>query len=161
MKLLYNSFCKAMLSLSYRITQNMEESEDILQEAFLRSFQQISQLSDAQKYPSWLKRITINLSINTIRKKRSFETLELMDKVAAEEVEDHWYQQIPFAVIQQAINELPNGCREIFTLYLLEEYKHREIAALLHISESTSKSQYRYGLKLMKQKLKHFQPSNN
>ena len=65
-------------------------------------------------------------------------------------------KDIPFDKIKSAIERLPEGCRQIFTLYLMEGYKHQEIAEVLGISVSTSKSQYRYALQLLKEKLSKF-----
>ena len=63
---------------------------------------------------------------------------------------------ITSAEINKEINKLPSGCKQILTLYLFENYKHREIAQLLKISESTSKSQYQRALKLLRMKLKAY-----
>ena len=152
MKVLYNQFAKEMLTLSFRITQRMEDAEDIVQESFLTSFQQINKLKEPAHYRVWLKRIVVNNSIKQTRQKIHFTTIEDLE----EEVEEHdnnWYKAISFDKIKTAINTLPDGCKQIFTLYLLEDYKHREIAELLNIAVSTSKSQYRYALKLLKEEL--------
>jgi len=141
-----------MLNLSYRITQNKEDAQDIIQESYLRSFQQIHSLDQPRKYYGWLKRIVVNKSLQASQGRRHFEDLDQVE-IQEEEDSNPWYQGIPFDKIKQAIDQLPEGCREIFTLYLLEEYKHREIAELLGIALSTSKSQYRYALKLMKEYL--------
>ena len=154
MRTLYEQYSKEMLAASYRITNNLQDSEDILQEAFLTSFQKIDQLKDGAKYGGWLKQIITNKSLTSIKKRVQFKEIETV-KDLAEEVEDSdWYKGIPFDKIKKAIQELPESSRQIFTLYLLENYKHKEIAELLNISVSTSKSQYRYALKLLKEKLK-------
>lgn len=157
MRLLYQQSAQQMLGLSMRITQNRADSEDILQESFLTSFQQIQKLDAPGKYYSWLKRIVVNNSLKAIKGKRYYEEIEGVEATEDRD-EVSWYRQVPFAKIKEAIDELPNGCREIFTLYLLEDYKHREIAELLEIAVSTSKSQYRYALKLMKEKLMPYKP---
>lgn len=149
MKILYNQYAKSMLSISFRITQNRQDSEDILQESFLRSFQQIHTLKTPQYYPAWLKRIVVNNSLNVSKKQRIFEPIEKADH-QINEADEHWYKEIPFDKIKTAIRQLPDGCRTVFILYLIEDYKHKEVANMLQISISTSKSQYRYSLKLMK-----------
>jgi len=152
MKILYNQHAKPMLSASFRITQNKQDSEDILQESFLKSFQQIHQLKSPRQYPAWLKRIVINNSLNVSKKQQYFESIEKATDQYNEE-DEHWYKGIPFDKIKEAIDQLPSGSRSIFTLYLIEGYKHKEVAEMLQISVSTSKSQYRYSLKLMKEML--------
>ena len=149
MKVLYNEFAKELLTTSYRITKNLADSEDVLQESFMRSFDKINKLKDPKSYGSWLKRIVINNSLQLVKKQIHFEDLTNLD-IKEEATEENWYQDIPFNKIKQAILQLPNGCRQVFSLYLLENYKHKEIADLLNISVSTSKSQYRYALKLMR-----------
>ena len=149
MKVLYNEFAREMLTVSHRITQNLSDAEDILQESFMTSFDKINKLKDPKYYGAWLKRIVINNSLSLMKKQIHFEEITNIPEMPAS-IEDNWYENIPFDKIKMAINELPDGCRNVFSLYLLENYKHREIADLLNISVSTSKSQYRYALKLMK-----------
>jgi len=152
-KLLYEQFVHEMLTLSYRITRNMADAEDVIQESFLTSFQKMDKLNDPARYGGWLKKIVVNNSLKLVKKRTHFSEVDAIGDYSEEE-EDNWYEQVPFDKIQAAIQELPNGCREIFTLYLMENYKHREIAELLNISVSTSKSQYQYALRLLKETLK-------
>lgn len=159
MKVIYEQSVQAMLNLSFRITQNREDAQDIIQEAYMRSFQQIHTLEHPHKYFGWLKRIVVNKSLQASKNKRYFEEIEQVE-AEEEEADTPWYQGIPFTRIKEGIDQLPDGCREIFTLYLLEDYKHREISELLGIAISTSKSQYRYALKLMKAYLRPFTVQN-
>ena len=152
MQALYQHYSRGMLASSYRITNDLQESEDILQEAFLKSFQKINQLKDGTKYGGWLKRIVVNQSLVHVKKRIHFQEVDVTMNQAEEE--EAWYKGISFDKIEKAIQELPEGCRQIFSLYLLENYKHAEIAEYLQISVSTSKSQYRYALKLLREKLK-------
>ncbi len=155
MKMLYEQLAKEMLTTSFRITKNLEDSEDILQEAFLKSFQDINSLKEPAKYVGWLKRIVINKSLNSIKKKIRFDTIENIPE-PLEEDDSSWYEDISFEKIRVHIQKLPEGSRQIFSLYLLEGYKHKEIAEILNISISTSKSQYQYALKLLKEMLSKF-----
>ena len=152
-RFLYEAYAKEMLTLSFRITQNLEEAEDIIQEAFLTSFQRLKQLKKPEHYYGWLKKIVINNSLKANQKKRTTASVDSLASLS-EEKDQAWYKDISFEQIKRAINQLPDGCREVFTLYLLEDYKHREIAEILNISVSTSKSQYQYALKLLKRELK-------
>ena len=131
----------------------MKESEDIIQESFLTSFQKISNLKDPNKYAHWLKRIVVNNSLKSYHKMEFDHPID--ESISAHETnEDKWYQNISLDTINQEIQNLPNGCRSILTLYLMDGFKHKEIAELFGISISTSKSQYRYGLNLLQNKLK-------
>lgn len=152
MQTLYEMFAKEMLSTSYRITNDLQESEDVIQEAFLHSFQKIHQLNEGAKYAHWVKRIIVNKSLALLKSRFRFEDVEQAAHYVEEE--EPWYQGISFEEIDSAIRLLPDGCRQVFSLYLLDEYTHKEVAEVLHISVSTSKSQYRYALKLLKEQLK-------
>ncbi len=152
MRFLYTSFAKSMLNLSFRITNDLTLSEDIIQEAFLKSFKEIGHLKDPSKYGTWLKRIVANQSISYVRKTMKFEVIDEELVVKIEDV--HWYKKLDFAQIEEAILSLPNGCRQVLTLYLLDGFKHKEIASMLNTSESNAKSQYSYAKKLLRTKLK-------
>ncbi len=154
MQTLYNDFSKAMMATSLRITNNEADSEDILQDAFVTSFQKIAQLKEASKYGGWLKQIVINQSLNQVRKNRSFVNLDQIPELSDEDGNENDIPEgITFQDIKAVIHNLPDGAREVFSLYLLEDLKHREIAEKLNIAVSTSKSQYRYALKLLREKL--------
>jgi len=153
MRSLYEAHFKQMLATSLRITNNQNDAEDILQEAFVQSFQKISQLKSDDKYGAWLKRMVTNMSIKLIKNRITFsEISEAQDSYEEDEVA-LWYRDITFDKIKTELQNLPIGCRTIFSLYLLEGYKHKEIAEELNISISNSKSQYRYALKLLREKL--------
>ena len=112
-------------------------------------------MRDPTLFGGWLKRIVINKSIQTV--KNSFQVEEyLHDEKILEEENETWFNRISFEKLQEEIQQLPSGCRQIFTLYLLENYKHREIAEVLNISVSNSKSQYQYALKLLRQRLQRY-----
>jgi RNA polymerase sigma-70 factor (ECF subfamily) len=137
---LYNQYSKAMYNLAYRMMNNREDAEDRLQEAFLECFRNIGSYRYESTFGAWLKRILINRCINELRKKRVDLVLceNLPENLAEEEPE------VPYDTgrISRGIEQLPDGYRIILTLYLLEGYDHAEIAQILGISESTSKSQY-------------------
>ncbi len=155
MRALYDAHSTQMMASSLRITNSLSDSEDILQEAFVQSFQKISQLKVDAQYGGWLKRIVVTKSLQWIKKRRQFETLTEQSNEIAEVEEHDGYKKVSFEEIKKAIVELPAGCRVIFSLYLLEGYKHKEIAEELGISISNSKSQYRYALKLLREKVSH------
>jgi RNA polymerase sigma-70 factor (ECF subfamily) len=154
MKLLYEKAAKPMYNLSYRITNSVEDSKDVVQEAFITSFNQLQKLSEPDKYFGWLKRIVVNSSIKVVKSRVYYKELDNLPIVDV--VLESSYDQFSAEILKKAIQELPDGCREILTLYLLEDYKHREIAELLDIKVSTSKSQYQYALKLLRINLEKY-----
>jgi RNA polymerase sigma factor (sigma-70 family) len=137
---LYEQYSKAMYNLAYRILNNREDAEDILQEGFVECFRCIETFRFESTFGAWLKKIIVNKCINHIKKKKIDLTLfETLPPIAAEEEEEVVYDT---GKIFKGIEQLPQGYRVILTLYLLEGYDHAEIAQILGISESTSKSQY-------------------
>jgi RNA polymerase sigma factor (sigma-70 family) len=137
---LYNQYCKAMYNLAYRILNNREDAEDMLQETFLECFRSIDSFRFESTFGAWLKRIMVNKCINHIKKKKIDLTLfETLPSVIDEVEEETNYDTTK---IFKGIEQLPDGYRIILTLYLLEGYDHGEISQILGITESTSKSQY-------------------
>ena len=137
---LYNQYSKAMYNLAYRIVNNREDAEDLLQEAFIECFRNIGSFRFESTFGAWLKMILVNKCINYMRKKKIDLTLyDTLPPVVYEEEEEITYDT---GRIFKGIELLPDGYRIILTLYLLEGYDHSEISQILGISESTSKSQY-------------------
>ena len=138
--ILYNQYSKAMYNLAYRILNNREDTEDILQDVFVECFRNIDSFRFESTFGAWLKKITINKCINQIKKKKIDLTLyDTLPSVTYEEEDEVLYDT---EKIFKSIETLPDGYRIILTLYLLEGYDHSEISQILGISESTSKSQY-------------------
>ena len=137
---LYNQYSKAMYNLAYRIVNNREDAEDLLQEAFIECFRNIGSFRFESTFGAWLKRIVVNKCINQIKKKKIDLTFcETLPSTLYEEDDEPDYDT---SEIFRSIEMLPDGYRIILTLYLLEGYDHSEISQILGISESTSKSQY-------------------
>ena len=147
---LYRRYSKAMFNVALRITGDYAEAEDVLQESFLSAFRELSGYKGDSSFGAWLKRIVVNKSINYLRQRRlqlvpledfhhdaaSSQTVPLHVSEEADEL------QYRADVLRRCIQELPDGYRVVLSLYLLEGYDHLEIAGILGITESTSKSQY-------------------
>jgi RNA polymerase sigma factor (sigma-70 family) len=139
---LYRLYARAMFNVSYRITGSEEDAEDALQEAFISAFKNLQSYRGDASFGAWLKRIVVNKAIN-ILKKRKFELLpddEQWD-VADEEPSEEYKEELSIEKVKLAIEQLPDGYRTVLSLYLLEGYDHQEIAEIMGITESTSKSQ--------------------
>lgn len=148
---LYKLYSKAMFNVSYRITNNFDDAEDALQDAFISAFKNLASYKGDAAFGAWLKRIVINKSINLI-KKRHTQFEEVSDELM-EEGDDQVVKvdQLSVNRIKQAMEKLPDGYRVVFSLYLLEGYDHGEIAEILGITESTSKSQFNRSKKKLKE----------
>lgn len=138
---LYDRYYKMVFNSSYRILHNKVEAEDVMQEAFIDAFSNLSKLDEPEKFGAWIKRIVINKSINEVKKRSYFETDVSKLKDHSEETESELDNQMEVEKIYRCINELSDGYRVISTLYLLEGYDHDEISGVLNITSSTSRSQ--------------------
>ncbi len=126
-----------------RILNHMGEAEDVLQEAFLDAFQKIHDFRQTSTFGAWLKQIVINRAINQLRQRKlEWVDVEEADSVGEEvsipQEETDW----EIERVRLGIQQLPDGFRTVLSLYLLEGYDHEEIASILGISESTSRTQY-------------------
>jgi RNA polymerase sigma factor (sigma-70 family) len=141
---LYKLYSKAMFNICRRMLNNREEAEDLLQESFTDAFMKLGTFRYESSFGTWMKRIVINKCINSIQKKKVDLVLSEQQVEAADPEETVDYSRIEMDVrkIHHAMEELPDGYRVIFSLYAMEGYDHTEIAQILGISESTSKSQY-------------------
>lgn len=140
---LYQLYSKAMFNVCYRMMNNREEAEDMLQDSFTQAFMKLESYRYESGFGSWLKRIVINTCINAIRKKK-VELAYCEDIYHYEIPEEQEESEVRFTVanITTAMEKLPEGGRMIFSLYLLEGYDHSEISQIMNITESTSKSQF-------------------
>ncbi len=148
---IYDSYSKAMYNTLIRISGNSEDAQDLLQDSFIKAFQNIHSFRGESSFGSWLKRICINTGLEYLRKKK-IEFEEFTENFDIGE-EDLSVEMDPI-VIHNAIKDLPDGCRTVLSLYLLEGYSHNEISSYLGISVSTSKTQYMRGKSMLRNQLK-------
>lgn len=141
---LYNLYIDAMYNVCMRMVRNVEDAEDVVQEAFIEAFTRMDSFRYESTFGSWLKRIVINRSINHLKKRKlPIVELEGQKMVASEEEEEIKIDRaIELQKVEQGIAKLPSGYQQILTLYLIEGYDHVEIGEILSIATSTSKSQY-------------------
>jgi RNA polymerase sigma-70 factor, ECF subfamily len=152
---IYKLYYKAMYNTCYRIVNNPDDAEDIMQEAFLAAFEKIDTYNGEVSFGAWLKRIVINRSLDELKKKRA--ELVPLDPTTTR---DDFIEEINFSEdnieheierIKEAIKELAEGYKIVLTLYLLEGYDHDEISEILNISSSNSRSQYSRAKKRLKE----------
>ena len=139
-KQLYLQYADAMYNVCVRILQHQAEAEDALQEAFIKIFNNIQQYRNESSIGSWMKQIVTNTCLNMLRKKKLVLD-ELVDDISENENERENEHDYSIEDIKKAIEELPQGYRVVFNLFMFEEYTHKQIAEMLEISESTAKSQ--------------------
>ncbi len=151
---LYNKYVQAMYNIVIRMHPNPMDAEDILQDSFVKVFRSLSTFSGDATLGAWIKRIVINTCLNFLRKNKRLSFIQIEPGTDFIEEEVLKEARVDMATIHHAVKQLPEGCRVIFSLHLLEGYQHKEIAKILDISESTSKTQYHRAKRLLRQKLK-------
>lgn len=151
---LYKLYAKAMYNVAMRMLANKMDAEDVMQEAFVSAFRKIDDYRQDASFGAWLRKIVINHCINFMQRKRSFfKNLDESFAEAADFFEENEDYVFPPELIHESVKLLPEGSRIVLNLHLFEGYKHREIAQMLKISESTSKSQYQRAKILLKERL--------
>jgi RNA polymerase sigma-70 factor (ECF subfamily) len=152
-KLLYDQYAPLFMSMAMRYMKNIESAEDVMVMGFFKIFDNIEKFKGEGSFEGWMKRIVVNEALMQIRKHNNlYMTLELKDVDKPDEssiVDDMAYEDL-----LNLLDELPPGYRTIFNMYVIEGFKHREIAELLNISINTSKSQLILAKKRMRELIK-------
>jgi RNA polymerase sigma-70 factor (ECF subfamily) len=141
-KELYTMFASRMFAVCLRYAKNQMDAEDILQEGFVKLFNNLHRFRGEGSFDGWVRRIFVNTAIEHIRRKNLTTTVgdglenSILDKHKS--ALDNLYEKD----LLSTANTLSDGYRTVFNLYAVEGYSHKEIAAQLGITESTSKSQF-------------------
>lgn len=149
-KWLYERYSPVMFAVCRRYLHSREDAEEALVSGFFKVFAQIHTYSGTGSFEGWIRRIVVNEALMLLRKTRllvfpgdTFQPVEQEDYFSIE-------SDMSAREILDLLDQLPNGYRTVFNLYVIEGYKHQEIADMLGISINTSKSQ----LILAKEKMK-------
>lgn len=142
---LFSLFYGKMMAVCLRYIHDRDSAQEVLQEGFIKVFDNIKGYDSKGSFEGWVRRIMANCAIDFIRKVRKDTLLTDDDRdfrqATTDEEEDDWEMTtIKAEVAMEAIQQLSPAYRTVFNLYVIEEYTHREIAELLGISEGTSKS---------------------
>ena len=152
-KILYDMYAPKFYTICLRYVNNKVEADDILQEGFLKIFNNISSFSKENSFEGWMRKIIINTALSYYKKNKKF-----YNQVSVENIENETFLFEEFDFTQEEllgiIQSLPSGYRTTFNLFAIDGYKHKEIANMLKIDESTSKSQFFRARKTIQQKLK-------
>ena len=140
---LYYRFSPKMLSVCYRYAKSREDAEDMLQEGFIKVFTQIHQFQNRGALEGWIRRIIVHTCINTLKKNKKFsDSVDIIHASSVPVREENIPSILQAKQVVECIRLLPLGYRTVLNLYAIEGYSHREIAEILDIEESTSRSQY-------------------
>jgi RNA polymerase sigma-70 factor (ECF subfamily) len=136
--------------------QSVPEAEDMLQETYIKIFKNLKSFKLDSNFYTWANKIAINSCINHQSKKGIDYTMDYEHEIEMKAADEEYSEdeiKYTVAMVNKGIMSLPNGYREIISLYLLEGYDHNEIGEILGISNSTSKSQYARGKKKLRELL--------
>ena len=138
----YDKYASRMLGVCMRYLGDQMTAEDILVEGFLKVFDKIDQYKGEGSFEGWVRRIMVNESLGYLRQRKRLLEVPMLDEAQGVPDENARIDQaLEAGELMEMIETLPMGYRTVFNLYAIEGYAHAEIAQMLGITESTSKSQ--------------------
>lgn len=142
-KQLYDRFAEVMLGICYRYTKSLADAEDVLQEGFIRAFNNLHQYKGEGELGAWLRRIMVTTALNYLKRNARYQHDLVFENTALHPVSnDNPEVKLNTKELAALIQQLPTGYQTIFNLHAVEGYSHVEIGELLGISDGTSRSQY-------------------
>lgn len=152
-KLLYDRYSPMVMGVCMRYLRHRENAEDVMVEALFKVLTHIEQYKGAGSFEGWIRRIVVNESLMFLRRRHNFNMSIELDQIKEPSTPVSVISELATRDILALMNKLPTGYRTIFNLYIIEGYKHREIAEMLGISINTSKSQLILAKKRMRELL--------
>jgi RNA polymerase sigma-70 factor, ECF subfamily len=141
---------KRVYSVCLQMTKDVADAEDLTQEAFLQVFRSVNSFRGDSAFSTWLYRVAVNTVLMKLRRRKSPPLLSLDEPVSTEtpslkrdvgKSDPHLSGAVDRIAMRRAMEELPEGCRQIFALHEVEGFQHHEIAEMLDCSVGNSKSQ--------------------
>lgn len=140
---LISQFLAYAKSVCQRYTAHPHETEEIINEGFLKVFTHLDRYDPTQPFKAWLRTVLVNTAVDYYRKQQKWTSLLSLDELDVADWNDDVIAAISAQEIMAMVQQLPPAYRMVFTLFVVEGYSHREIADLLGIQEGTSKSNLR------------------
>jgi RNA polymerase sigma factor (sigma-70 family) len=152
---LYHLYVRKMRGLVFRYARTTFDIEDILQEGFIRVFDNISAYSGSGSFEGWVRRIMINSAINYYKKNLRLDAEVNFDAVGEPELDAvEIADNLSVEELYRLIGRLPEGYRIVLNLYAIDGYTHKEIAEMLNIEENSASSRYSRAKKYLSQLIK-------
>ena len=151
---LYTAYSAAMYNTGLRILNDRMEAEDAMHDAFLKAFTKLNDFTGKVSFGAWLKRIVINTCLDKLKKQKP-ELLNGEDQIVDNTEDNENAEELVLETrrVHTAISALPPGYRSIVSLHLIEGFDHEEIAQILGITSSTSRSQYTRAKQVLRKNL--------
>lgn len=152
---LYERFASKLFATTMRYMKNRSDAEDVLQDSFIKIYQKIDSFRFDCPLEAWLRKIVVNTALKQLQSQPNYMQ-HTDNQLISDEIEQDEFtlSGFEFEQLMEIVQSLPDGCRTIFNLYVIEGYQHNEIAAMLGVTEGTSKSQYSRARNLLQVKLK-------
>ncbi|MFM2358554.1 MAG: hypothetical protein RLY16_547 [Bacteroidota bacterium] len=140
-EILYRRFSPKMYAVCLRYSSNTEDAQDLLQEGFIKVFKHLDKYRGDGSFEGWMRRIFVNTSIEQFRRKTKLHTVADAADIQVEDKEVTAFETMAEKDIIRIVQQLSPGYRQVFNMYVIEGYTHKDIGEILGISEGTSKSQ--------------------
>lgn len=159
-QLVYEKYARVMYGICLRYSSDKETAQDLLQDGFIKVFMNINSFENKGSFEGWMKRIFVNLALENIRKDKTkklySDDIENISDIDIVDETEGDVDGITEDELLKMVQELPQGYRSVFNLYVIEDYSHKEISEMLGIAEGTSRSQYIRARALLQDKIKDY-----
>jgi len=156
---LFAKYGERMMGLCLRYAGSREEAQDYLQEGFIKVFDKLSQYTGSGSLGGWISTVMVNTALIQLRKKKREGYSEDIDEIYSLSTNDpDVLDKMSADELMQIVTAMPTGYRTVFNLFAIEGFSHKEIAASLEISESTSKTQFHKAKAFLKKQIEKLNP---
>ncbi len=150
-RILYDMLSAKMYGVCLRYLGNQDKAQDVLHDGFVKTFTAIKSFRGEGAFEGWVRKIMVNTALEYLRQRKDYFEVELdQASMSAMDASDDSFDFIFFLGL---VAELPPQYRTVFNLYAIDDYTHNEIAEMLNISESTSKSNYSRAKAILREKI--------
>lgn len=153
-KELYVMYFSTMMNTCMRYTRDKEQALEVLNDAFLKVFTELKKFKGEGSLEGWIRKIVFHTSIDHVRKNTSYKKSIELDVEVDHEINEEALSNLTSEELLQVIDTLVPATKNVFVLYTIEGYNHKEISQLLNISEGTSKWHLSNARKQLQEKLK-------
>lgn len=151
---LYNKYCREFLLICIRYAKSKVEAEDFLQDAFITVYKDLPKFnSEIAGFRTWARRVVVNVCLQKVRKLSHKVVIEDIQAVEnhSNDLKNTPLESLSIKEMSSLIQQLPDGYRTVFNMYVIDGFDHKEIAEQLNISPSTSRTQLMKAKKILKQ----------
>lgn len=157
LNIIYEQYSSLLFGICLRYCKDKEDAEDLLQESFIKIMNNLDMFSCDGSFEGWLKRITLNTCCYDYytKKKKDYKNISFEPDFQFDNEDTNILDKLKADDILKLVQELPYGYRTVFNMHVIDGFKHKDIAEMLGIEESTSRSQYLQARLLLQKKIKN------